>query len=555
MKAMVLVLTLICALTLSGCHSAAPLTQPVPPDLQQPVVIPSVAPETDATALPEPVTLAPMISDGFKELMAYVPSEWADEHPYAAMSPGILLLDLARMSADLGLPPMTGADDRKIKLDLITGMTDQNLLRCPGVWTDNDAFENWGWDIADIDQVLCDLGTTTAVFFGDFGRPEIEERLIGMGYRTQKEDQFTIFAGDGDMLNFAVKPDTLIVSSDRSELERLIGQKEHQRHSVYEHPAVTELLSSLTQDAWGIWIAPSGNAGAFEAYIEDVLDRTSYNEQMVQELIKFYQPGQAVELGWDTMAVGFVGGKDDVTTLTFLYHYPSADEAKRDAPLLERTLKEMPSLSSTHGMVLGDLITLQTVETTGSVLKAVGTTRSQSFLGKQYANGDCLFLPFRVIAPAPFPDWQEFTAGDGKFSILMPGAPSEYAELVNSTAGETNSHAVVFDGQGYHYEVTYIDYPLKLFQVINFDAAVENWRHALVGTVGYKVLGDYAVLMNEHEGREMRVEVNGGEASVCWRIFAVRNRLYILQVSAPEEEAFSQDADKFFASFVILESD
>jgi hypothetical protein len=71
------------------------------------------APAEPAAAQASPV------ADRFRALLEYVPSEWADRHPYEAISPGLLPFDVARVRADPGLPPMTGADERKVKLGLI----------------------------------------------------------------------------------------------------------------------------------------------------------------------------------------------------------------------------------------------------------------------------------------------------------------------------------------------------------------------------------------------------------------------------------------------------
>jgi len=547
MKGWVVVPAVVLLLVIAGCEHAVPSSQSIGP-----VETESLTP---VSPLPSAAPASPVM-ERFRPLLEYVPAEWADKHPYEAISPGILLLDIARVSADLGLPPVTGADDRKAKLGLITGLDHQGLLACGGApdmdWNSGSAFDEWGWDIADVDQVLCDRQSGTAVLLGEFGRAEIGERLSEKGYKRRDAGPFTIYSAEAGKGTIAVKADTWIVSRDKSEVERLIEQKKSNL-GLHRHPAVAELLNRLSEDVWGIWIAPSGDAGQFEAYAQGQLAMFSQiNKPLADRFREFYKEGDAVEFGWDALAVGFVSGKDKVTTLTFLYHYPSEDESQKDVSLLKRTLSQMPVFSNAGIRLLADLLTLQEVEATGSVLEAEASTRSRSFLGSRFSSMDFWFLPFRVRAPRTFPDWQQVTSAKGEFSVLMPGAPNEYTETIDTGSGNVELHQVVFDGQQRHYEVSYADYRLKLLQAIDLDAAVENFRQVLVVQHGYELLEDSIVSAGEYRGRELKAASTIDEQSGRWRLFVVGNRLYSVTVTAPGTEAFSQEADKFFDSFRVV---
>jgi hypothetical protein len=333
--------------------------------------------------------------DRLRTLLQYFPSEWADYHPSEALGPGMHFVDFARMRGDLDCPPITGEDDRNAKLGLISQLNTEGLGLGPMTLASASAFDEWGWDIADVDVMMyCSLNRTW-IFLGKFARPEIIDRLSQKGYRGRALEEFTIYTTETEDLKFAVKPnDTLIVGPSESAIEDLIRQKTESRDGMGGHPSVASLLEHL-EGAWGAFMAPSGDLAAFWASVRASLD--VFPPDVRESLAELYGPGQERQAVWDTMAIAFWGSKRDPTVLSFLYHYPSEEEANKDLALVEIALTTMPSLRPI-GRVWADLVTLRNIDVQGTVLKATASTNSKSLIGDAINNRDFGFLPARTVA-------------------------------------------------------------------------------------------------------------------------------------------------------------
>lgn len=545
MKRYLFVLIVFLAAGVSGCREATPL--PLTATLA-PTSTP--APTATPTTMPTP-TQASTGMERFQVLLAYMSSEWADNHPYEALPPGILLFDVARMHTDLGLPPMTGADDRKVKLGLISGMNTQGFGLAYLDLTNASAFDKWGWDIADVDQLLNDLSGGITILLGDFERPEIEERLLSKGYQARRVGEFIVYTEGTEQVEFAIKSDTLIISQDESEIERLLQHKPSTGRGLNRHPSVVALLDHLGDDAWGIWITPHGDADAFSAYAQNALDVISKIEkkEIANRFAEFYKPGQGVEFEWDMMALGW-REQNDLTALTFLYHYPSEEEAQKDVPLLRKILTEMPNLTHRGRRLWGDIISLQSVEARDTVVKAVATTNNKTLIGPSYPNRDFGFLPFRAVPLKPFPDWQEISSPEGIFSILMPGVPNTRTQMLNTPMGDIDAHWVVFTWQDSVYAVIYVDYPESFVQQIGSDGIFDNMRDGFKSQ--FALLDELVISLDKYTGRELRVKSIDEANSMRLRLFLIENRLYQVTIASPGEEAFSKDMDQFFDSFKLL---
>jgi hypothetical protein len=212
----------------------------------------------------------------------------------------------------------------------------------------------------------------------------------------------------------------------------------------------------------------------------------------------------------------------------------------------------MPILQSTGDQVLSDLLTLHSVETIGSAARAVATSPARTFLGSRYTGLDYFFLPHRTLEPKPFPDWQEVSSEEGRYSVVMPGAPTQTTDTGQTPGGSADVHYAVSEGQGRQYGVSYVDYPAGFFEGLSLNVISENMSKMLSSQNGYSILGDSAVRAGGHEGRELRAESQDGKTSMRIRLFVVKDRMYDVTVLGAGEEAFSPEPDKFFDSYTLL---
>lgn len=416
--------------------------------LQPALVPPTAAPTSVPTSTPVPTVMpvpppAHVGMDGLRTLLGYMPYEWVENHPDEPLGPHIQFLDIARMREDLHLPPVSGTDDRSAKLGLLTGLNTQGGTLAA---SDSTFFDEWGWDIADVDQVLVSFVHDASILLGDFERPEIKERLLEKGYSQRMLGEFTIFNSKTEDFTFGFKSDdTIIMAENESAVEDLIRQGTGSGDSAGQHPSVVALVDHLG-GAWGAFMAPGGDVAAFA-------DRVRWNvqpDEIHESFSKIYRLDMNPELGWDFMAIGFWGSEQATTALRFLYHYPSEDEAKKDVTLARQGLTEMPLLTA-RSRVWGDLLDLQSVQVHGTVLQATATTHSKSLIGSAITQSDLGFLPIRSVLPAIGATltstldsgWTLYKKPSEGFALALPPGWQEVA--LGSETGDTLFDEMVKD--------------------------------------------------------------------------------------------------------------
>ena len=356
----------------------------------------SVPTLTAATDTPQPtITPTPGVSstEGWRELLSYVSPEWVNIHSTESPIGSVLYLaDVAQLRADLKLPPVTGADDRKAKLPLITKLT--------GVISEIDSsghFKQRGWDIADVQQIAYFWDDYTQLLRGNFARPEIRQRLLDQGYTESQLGEFAIFTKEGPRVDqYAWKPDTIIISPDESILKSLIQRKMDGREGLDQHPVVAQMLQRL-EGAWGALLTTAGSAEVMQRYLGNL--STIDNEW--EKALKEKWPEMLTndfEFGWDVLGIGWKGARPEVA-FTILYHYPSAAETEKDIPLLKKTLTDMPSFVS-RSRLWSDMLDVQKVETDGEFLIAQADAKTDSIFSTAIANRDFTFLPIRTVPRA-----------------------------------------------------------------------------------------------------------------------------------------------------------
>lgn len=379
---------------------AAATTAPTPVPTR---VIATFAPaKPTETSLPPTPSPTPTRPEGetsqaaLQGVLRYIPPQWANQHPTGFLGPLLFFLDFARMRADLGLPEVTGADSREAKIEFLKSLNTQGLP-----WAEKSlaplsggAFEKWGWDVADVDQALYVPDLKTSILVGNFGRPEVEERLLAMGYEQQPYGTFDLFLAEDKELGFAVKPDTLLISPYPEDLEFLMVRGMFSPSGLDRHPSVAAVLEHLGSP-WGAVLAPSGDPEGLDPYFEDLLLVSL--QPKAEDFIKEYRLGVELEMGWDFMAIAFRPA-DSATSMRFLYHYLNQVQAEKDVELVKWTLREAPFLAS-KWQTWGDVLSLEEIEVRGSILRVETTTRGKSLLGSSLTRYyDLNFLPIRATS-------------------------------------------------------------------------------------------------------------------------------------------------------------
>ncbi len=161
--------------------------------------------------------------------------------------------------------------------------------------------------------------------------------------------------------------------------------------------------------------------------------------------------------------------------------------------------------------------------------------------------------------PAPQPGtpegWQQFTSEGGRFSVLMPGTPTEQVQTQNTALGDIN--VVIYQAikdNSMLYQVAYSDYPQELVDLFedknamlqeNIDLAFSNMN----GTIDQM----QDVPLQGHPGKEIigQVEIEGNRYFVKWRFYLVGNRLYQVMAMDMTNTMPMEEVDMFLNSFTL----
>lgn len=153
----------------------------------------------------------------------------------------------------------------------------------------------------------------------------------------------------------------------------------------------------------------------------------------------------------------------------------------------------------------------------------------------------------KLINPGP-PVWSEFRSDEGRFSVLMPQKPVSQAATIETPQGRLEQRVFTALHGPLVCTVAYTDFP-KLSLVANdVDGLFDTIRDQVIKEAGGKLANEIPVSLNEHPGREIKVNMFRGELRL--RLFLVSGRLYLLSVIILEKSD-EESLNKFFASFKL----
>lgn len=150
----------------------------------------------------------------------------------------------------------------------------------------------------------------------------------------------------------------------------------------------------------------------------------------------------------------------------------------------------------------------------------------------------------------PSNTWSTFTSEAGRFSVLMPGTPSDSSTTVPSQPGPYTTHLFVLRNGANVFVVGWVDYdPGFNFErhaelEANRDNFVKNLKATLLETRNLKIDGYHAIEFKaETEDRVFRS-----------RVYMVGRRPYQIIIGSPKNLDDSVKVDKFFNSFKVTAS-
>jgi hypothetical protein len=386
-------------INLAACQSSQPVAPPV--SSTAPTVAVSAG---DATVLPAetpPAQSMPVSSDssknGFQELLSYVSPQWIERRNGDVLGAGIQLVDVAQVRRDLSIPPITGADSSKAKVNLILGLNNQGFDVTSIDSKSPSSFQKWGWDVADVDQPLIFRDDYTSIMRGNFDQSIIRDRLEAQGYQASTYGGFTLFLKAGrpskQEPQFAWKDDTLIIGWEEATVRSLVDRKTRGKPGLDQSAAVQKIMPRLA-GAWGAYLVPRGSLDGYARWLQ--------LQSMMAKGQSFYKPWvdarlkQAGQIAWDALAIRWQGKQP--TNLQFIYLYPTSDEAQKDVDLVKESVTTAPSFN--RNQPWGKVLNLGIVAADDALVVATVTTTNESLLGKAIRDEEWALFAIRNVSTA-----------------------------------------------------------------------------------------------------------------------------------------------------------
>ncbi len=150
--------------------------------------------------------------------------------------------------------------------------------------------------------------------------------------------------------------------------------------------------------------------------------------------------------------------------------------------------------------------------------------------------------------------WKEFSSKVGKFSVTIPGTPTEATQVYQSPIGPITVHmfTVPAANNAGAFVTAFADYPVHADQKIDVEKGLDGARDGLLKNIpGSKLVSEKKISLEGHPGRELKVDLSG-KGAARWRIIFVKHRQYQAAVLGPDEMTTSKEADLFFDSFRLL---
>lgn len=161
--------------------------------------------------------------------------------------------------------------------------------------------------------------------------------------------------------------------------------------------------------------------------------------------------------------------------------------------------------------------------------------------------------------------WIEYKPPAARFSVQLPGKPTEEIESIDTAAGKVPMHisllAVQYKDSFAVCVTAYNDFPSELSDETAVRRVLDNGRDELLAKTSRQLISEKEIQLDSWLGREIRFY--DGDVSMIQRSFVVKNRLYQVSIGFPRAADVPRDVldfqttvrEKIFSSFRVLPVD
>jgi len=142
--------------------------------------------------------------------------------------------------------------------------------------------------------------------------------------------------------------------------------------------------------------------------------------------------------------------------------------------------------------------------------------------------------------------WQ--TVSEHGFTVTMPGVPKRSQETDPADCVTTYNYTIQFRNEAY--TVASVEYPFaQTDEIVDAEAIFDGCRKRDLTGMNGTLIEDGAITLGGYAGRAFSIDSDEIRATVTYRMYWIRPRLYQLVYSRPKGVPLSADAKRFLDSF------
>jgi hypothetical protein len=143
--------------------------------------------------------------------------------------------------------------------------------------------------------------------------------------------------------------------------------------------------------------------------------------------------------------------------------------------------------------------------------------------------------------------WVKFTSEAGRFSVLMPEAPTDKTDTVQSEHGPYTTHLFIVKDTTSVYLIGWVDYDPEFN--FNRQSEMEANRDNFVKGINAKLVSTRSLTIDGYPALEFSAET--GDRVFKSRVYMVGRRPYQIVIGSPKDLDDAANLNRFFNSFKV----
>lgn len=146
--------------------------------------------------------------------------------------------------------------------------------------------------------------------------------------------------------------------------------------------------------------------------------------------------------------------------------------------------------------------------------------------------------------------WQSYKSAAGRFSVLMPCAPTTETKATETDLGPINMQMASCVTSNRFTSVIYYDVPATVSK--SSDKLLTDTADAFMKGGGFvEKASRQQISINGHPGIEIIGESGDGQSVVQARYYLVRSRVYLVMIGTAAADVAAADIGEYFGSFLV----